>query len=136
MFKLVKILGGRINHGEPRMLEVPGVEKTIAAETPVAIVGGYVLPADGELEEPITHILDADAKAGASSIRVVDLLPGMVFMTTLTDNIDEYNIGTEYIINNGGISAIPVATRGCGAVLYDWLRGEEENKVLVTFRAI
>jgi hypothetical protein len=135
MLKLVKILGGRINQGESRKVNVLPLSEAISAGTPISICGDSVTAMLGEQEYPITHILDVSAPVGATTITVTDLLPGMIFSSVMLNNAEEYGIGTEYIVKSGGISSENVSTAGAGALVFDIPDRENSREILVTFRA-
>lgn len=134
MFKLIKILGGRINHGEPRRVNVFTPAEAIPAGTPISIVDDTVSVIEGDQELYVTHILEVETKPNQKEITVTDVLPGMVFSAPFSGSITDYAIGSEYIIEGGKLSSELVSLRGAGAVVYDIPEREDAKELLVTFR--
>ena len=135
MYKLIKILGGRINHGESRTVTVAPLTAKIKEGTPVLIREGEVTVISGSMGLPVTHIVDFEAEKGASRIKVTDLLPGMVFSTVMLGESSEYFIGGEYVVSPDGLLSDPVAKAHTGAVVYDIPERLEGGEILVTFPA-
>ncbi len=136
MFKLVKILGGRTNCAEPRRVHVSsGPSKALTVGMPISIANGTATVVDGDRELHVTHLIDQDCKANAKDLTVIDVLPGMVFSSFMMNDLENYAIGGEYIIENGAVTSDPVSQRGAGAVVFDIPEQVEGGEILVTFRA-
>ena len=135
MFKLIKILGGRTNQSESRTVKVQPLSAAIAEGTPVQIKGGRVTVVSDTTSCPVTHIVDRAAAKSASSVKVTDVLPGMVFSTRLDGDYSDYQIGDEHLISGGILLADLAETPHTGAVIYDIPERVYDGEILVTFPA-
>lgn len=139
MFRLVKFIGGRTNEAEMRKIKVTALTGAVARGTPLAVVEGEAIPITIMTTYLPTHLLECDAKAGDTELTVSEILPGMVFETTLNQPIDtppvvygEYPVtGQEVMCGafvNGDVR---------GALCYDPMGATEVgDKLLVTFPTV
>lgn len=133
MFKLVKILGGRINQAEPRRIRVQEVEEDISAGTPISIINSHVTVIRDDETNPVTHILEADVSYGEHYVTVIDVLPGMVFSAPIVGAPSNISVGVEYMIKEGGLSGYSAPARGAGGVCFEDPEATD-TEVLMTFR--
>ena len=133
MYQLVKILGGRINHGEARVIRVAPIGEAIESGTPVSVTGGTVTPLSSASELAATHVVERRAEAGDASVYVSDLLPGMVFEVPVSGDISLYKIGTRYRADAASLSATEASAGKGGAVVYDIPDPEAGASLYVTF---
>ena len=137
MFKLVKILGGRINQPETRTLPVSALDHGIDEGTPVRIVGSdVILMNDTSTDFIPTHIVERNAEEGAMEVIVSDILPGMIFETTLVStpsSVPKYYV--EYPVYGSWVKCNKAVESGVrGAICYDPLGATKQgDKLLVTF---
>lgn len=133
MFKLKKIIGGRINVPEIRTIKVDSISSEIMAGTPISIYCGGVRLMDDKADCVATHIVVCDAKRGDTILKVYDILPGMVFSVDCEGDPTTYKIYGEHAVSNGGSLLLKesVSWRS-GVVVYETPEvGDKE--VLVTF---
>lgn len=135
MFKLIKILGGRTNQSESHTIKVQPLSAAIAEGTPVSIKGGRVTVVDDSSSLAVTHIVDFAAAKSATSVKVTEVLPGMVFSSRLDGDHADYQIGDEHVISGGMVLADLVSTPHTGAVIYDIPERVSDGEILVTFPA-
>ena len=133
MFRLTKIINGRINTSEPRRVILgTALAAAVKAGTPVSIVAGVLTPLTASTTVKATHVVEEAAPAGATSVLALDLLPGMVFEAPLStpDTSGVCKTGAEVKITADGVQPAAVASNVRGAVIYDPPVGAT---VLVTF---
>ena len=139
MFRLVKFIGGRINEAETRKITVMALEDDVERGTPLYIIEGEVIPLSLTTEYIPTHLLECDAKAGDTVITVSEILPGMVFETTLSAPVastpvvyGEYPVtGTQVLC--GAFVNLDIR----GALCYDPMGATKKgDKLLVTFPSV
>lgn len=133
MFRLIKILNGRINTSEPRRVILgTALAAAVKSGTPVSVSAGALTPLTASTTVKATHIVQEDTPAGATSVLALDLLPGMVFEATINaaDESNACKTGTEVKVTADGVQPEAVASNVRGAVIYDPPVGET---VLVTF---
>ena len=136
MFRLVKFLGGRTNEAERRKITVTALEEDIESGTPLIVMENEAMPISLMTTYLPTHLLEADAKAGDTELTVSEILPGMVFETTLVAPVASTPmLYGEYPVNanklHGG-SLVSIDVRG--ALCYDPMGAKKAgDKILVTF---
>lgn len=132
MFKLKKFLGGRTNVPEIRTIEVSPISSAIAAGTPISLYRGGVRFIDESVDYSATHIVVNDAELGATTLRVYDILPGMIFSVEFEGDASKYRIYEEHAISSGGILLREAAMWKSGAVVFD-PPAPGDKEILVTF---
>ena len=137
MFILSKILNGRINTSEPRRITLStALSAAVAAGTPISVVAGAATVLTAATTVRATHVVCEDAPSGATSVLVLDLLPGMVFSTVLTaaDSTGACKIGAEVKITAQGVQPAAVASDIRGAVVFETPESTASGaEILVTF---
>ncbi len=140
MFKLVKYLGGRINHAETREVEVEAIENAIAEGTPVQIKEGAVTPLSQMSNVVATHMVERGAEAGATELLVSEILPGMIYEAPLVNAPDEpMKLWGEYITDGQKMLTVLADPEMDmrGAIIYDLLGAKVAgDKMLVTFPVV
>ncbi|MBO4284261.1 MAG: hypothetical protein J5958_06540 [Clostridia bacterium] len=158
MFKLSKILGGRINVPEIRKIPVTFGSQTVlaAGDAVVAMVtegaaSSYTQTASyaklGHQTEGIIQSIYIVAKgitvaaSTETEIEVYDVSPEMVFEVPVAATIASSKVGVEYVLNSSGKLTTTLAGVGAnqshryrGVILFDRNGATAEDKLaLVTF---
>lgn len=132
MFKLKKILGGRTNVGEYRTITVNPTPSAIKAGTPISIYSSNVRIMSPDVDFLATHIVEADAEDKATTLYVLDLLPGMVFSADFEGEPSDYEVYQGYYISKGKMLTESTDGSKCGAVVYEKPK-DGDKEILVTF---
>lgn len=128
MFKLSRIVNGRINTSEPHDITLTTAIAAggVPAYTPVIISGGKVVKVDANSTSVATHVLCRDAEAGDTKVWALDITPEMIFECPLTADVDAaVGAYTEIAVTAAGTAGTAVAKAQAsaaqkrGAVLYD-----------------
>lgn len=147
MFKLVKILGGRINVPEVRTISVKAAAAaTYAAGTPVSVSASGIAKLSSSTTTYASYIIAEDVTFSGTTtkqdVKVYDILPGMVFETKLSAalTLANGNVGTQFQIDSTGTkmtatAADPSAQSGAarGVILFEQFGTASGDKVHVTF---
>lgn len=111
MFRLVKILNGRINVSEPLVMQVSGLQAEIAEGTPVAIANGACSAATGDAA--VEYVTAAKAEKGATAVAVLLVTRDMIFEV---DAITGAKVGNKYQITSTGVGTTAATTAGATVI--------------------
>jgi hypothetical protein len=132
MFKLIKILNGRMNVPEPEFLPITTAEEYKEGET-LKLASGKVTKASGTTA-PSLIALGTESKGGLLPVARID--PSMVFEVPVTysSTPNAIVLGTKLTITDDGIGVTDVTTSGVATVV-DTLDANKTagDKVLVIF---
>lgn len=148
MFKLSRIVNGRINTSEPHDITLTtagGLAADVPAFVPVVIHNGDLAVVTAATTSVATHILCKPGTAGDTKVWAIDITPDMVFECPLTADLQGDNpVGayTEVAITAGGTAGtVPAAVESGkpanrGAILYDTIPAKSKSgeKVFVFFK--
>ncbi len=113
MFRLVKILNGRINVSEPLVMQVSALAAAIAEGTPVAIANGACSAATGDVT--VEYVTAAPAPAGATSVPVLLVTRDMIFEVPAVSGA---KVGNQYQVTATGVGTT-AASNGFGACVIE-----------------
>lgn len=146
MFKLSRIVNGRINTSEPHditLTTVGGLAADVPAFVPVVIHNGSLAVVNATTTSVATHILCKPGKAGDTKVWAIDITPDMVFECPLTADVNAaVGAYTEVAITASGTAGTAPASvesgkpANRGAILYDTIPAKSKSgeKVFVFFK--
>ena len=111
MFRLVKILNGRINVSEPLVMQVSALQAEIAEGTPVAIANGACSAATGDVA--VEYVTAAKAEKGATAVAVLLVTRDMIFEV---DAISGAKVGNKYQITSTGVGTTAATNAGATVI--------------------
>jgi hypothetical protein len=115
MFRLVKILNGRINVSEPLVMQVSALQAEIAEGTPVAIANGdcSVVGGTEAADTAVEYVTAAKAEMGATAVAVLLVTRDMIFEV---DAITGAKVGNKYKITATGVGTAAATTAGATVI--------------------
>ena len=113
MFRLVKILNGRINVSEPLAMQVSALSAAIAEGTPVSVSAGACAAATGDVT--VEYVTASEAKKGDTKVLVRLVTREMVFEVPA---ISGAKVGSKYQITADGVGTT-AASNGFGACVLE-----------------
>ena len=134
MFRLVKILNGRINQGEPVRLPSKANEAYKFGEA--LVLSGGVLTKCGATAVP-THICGEDYSAPASDNRAIIVEPvsaDMIFEVPFSAAPTSVNVGAKVTIGADGLTVTATATDGVATIFDKNGAAAIGDKCLVQFK--
>lgn len=139
MFRLTKILGGRINVPEPATVTVSSAV-TVADGTPVRITGGTLTKLTSSTTVLATHVTLASVTSG-KKVLCAPVTPDMIFAVPLAAAPTGMTVGTEYLIGTDSqtvTASTPAANASTRGVILVDLAGAKAagDEVLVRFPAV
>ncbi len=125
MFRLVKILGGRINQGEPMYLPKRASDNFGVGQA-LALEGGYLTQC-GSTKTP-TYMCCGVAKG--ESLPVYAVAQDMIFECPLTGDVTALKLGDKVTLAEDGMGVSDVTASGVAEILD---LGEGDSGVFVKF---
>jgi hypothetical protein len=134
MFRLVKILNGRINQGEP--VRLPTTAGTSYSYGEALVLNGGKLVKCGETEKP-DFICGEDYTAPASDNRAIIVEPvsaDMIFEVPFSAAPTSVNVGAKVTIGADGLTVTATATGGVATIFDKNGATATGDKCLVQFK--